>query len=194
MEGDLLDIERAFAEKVAQTIGGDVTADRVANFLKQASEKGLLFRGIKSRKRSEQAIKEGVLPSAPDGGKMASWWAFDQYIFAYPSSMIQGMFGLDSPFFHYSHWSDSDASGFSLAITSKESASKHGIIEHTGQAEITEPLNPQLIQFIQIVKPLTNPSELSRSTGQTLEQKAFEFMEKIAAGGPQFGSVIRATI
>lgn len=183
-----------FCDKVAQTIGGEITSDRVANFLKHASEKGLLFRGIKSRKRSEQAIKEGVLPSAPDGGKMASWWAFDQYIFAYPSSMTQGMFGYDSPFFNYSHWSDSEASGFSLAITLKESASKHGIIEHIGQAEITEPLDPQLIQFIQIVKPLTNPSELSRSTGQTLEQKAFEFMEKIAAEGPQFGSVIRATI
>ena len=132
-------IDQHFFEKVAQTIGGDVTADRVSSFLKNATERGLLFRGIKSRKRSEQAIKEGVLPSAPDGGKMASWWAFGPHIFAYPSSMTQGMFGLDTPFFHYSHWNDGIELGFSLAITSKNNVSNHGYIEHTGQAQLTVP-------------------------------------------------------
>jgi len=189
-----LSIDQQFLEKVALTIGGEVTANRVANFLQQASQKGLLFRGIKSKKRSEQSINEGVLPVAPEGGKLASWWAFGPYIFAYPSSMTQGMFGFDTPFFHYGHWKDNDTQGFSLAITSKNTVANHGYIEHTGQAQLTVPLDPQLVQFIQIERPLTSPAELSRTTGQVLEQKAFELMEKIAEEGPKFGTVIRVTI
>ena len=197
MEGDLLDIDRAFAEKVAQTIGGEITADRVSKFLEKASQIGLLVRGIKSRKRSEQAINEGVLPSAPDGGKMASWWALGKKIFAYPETVGIGRgFGLDTPFFSYGHWSKGteNESGYTLAVTTKDQVSPDSYFEGSEQAQITEPLDTSKIQFIILSKQLEKPEDRTREAGQACEQRAFVELEKIVNEGPQFGSVIRATI
>lgn len=197
MEEDSLNIDRAFAEKVAQTIGGEITADRVLKFLEKASQIGLLVRGIKSKKRSEQAIKEGVLPSAPDGGKMASWWALGRKIFAYPETVQIGHgFGLDTPFFSYGHWNKDaeNESGYTLAVTTKDQVSPDFYIEGSDQAQITIPLDTSKVQFIMLSKPLEKPEDRTREAGQAFEQRAFVELEKIVNEGPQFGSVIRATI
>lgn len=196
-EIETLDVEKAFADKVAQTIGGEISADRVSRFLEQASQIGLLVRGIKSRKRSEQAIRDGILPSAPDGGKMASWWAFGRKIFAYPETVEMGRgFGFDTPFFSYGHWSkDTEYElGYTLAVTTKDQVSPDSYIGGHEQAQFTEPLDTSKVQFVMLSKPLEKPEDRTREAGQAFEQRAFEELEKIVNKGPQYGTVVRVTL
>lgn len=182
--------EQQFLEKVAHTIGGDVTADRIANFLKLVSQKGLLFHGIKSRQSAKLAFKQGILPLTPEGGKV-SFWSFGPYIFAHPITLEKGMFGIDSPFFDYAHWNDAQTSGFTIAITERDKLSG-GYKEGLGQTQITVPINPSLIQFIHIEGE--NTSLEPRRFGQAMEQKAFSLMERSVIDGPAFGTVIRGKI
>ncbi len=181
----LVDTKRrmAYAE-IAEIIGGEVTAERVAGVINLLNS-GHIVHGIKTRAGGENVNQQGVLRKTPEGGRISCWTSGLNVFF---NSMNGGdMKTFDTTFFHYAHAGDS----MIIAITNTELLAGLGVevqFVKDAYASLTVELPRDKMALLRVINPPENSESIERV--QALERAMFQLLERVLTGGYQGGELI----